>query len=205
MATARDRNPRGEGARLRPEIVRSAADLLDRTGDASAVTLRAVARGAGISAPSIYAHFPHPQAILLAVVQEEFDALAAELHAAVDSAGPSPAERLRACCAGYLQYAAERPQRYLVMFGGVWNAAPAMTQAEVDRADVAALGRPVLDTLVALVEARDARRRTRTDPRADAVALWVGLHGLAHQRIVSTAFDWPDGVEERLLERLAGL
>ena len=34
-------------------------------------------------------------------------------------------------------------------------------------------------------------RCTSTDPAADAVTLWLGLHGLAHQRAIAPAFPWP--------------
>ena len=54
----RHRNPRGQGTRLSEDIVAGALALIERTGSAEAVTLRAVAREAGIAAPSIYAHFP---------------------------------------------------------------------------------------------------------------------------------------------------
>ena len=53
----RARNRRGEGARLRDDIVAAAVALLDETGDQAAVSLRAVARRVGIAAPSIYRHF----------------------------------------------------------------------------------------------------------------------------------------------------
>ncbi|CAM5674976.1 TetR family transcriptional regulator OS=Streptomyces antimycoticus OX=68175 GN=SANT12839_040660 PE=4 SV=1 [Streptomyces antimycoticus] len=69
---ARARNRRGEGSRLREDIISAAAALLDETGDEHAITLRSVARKVGIAAPSIYPHFPDQPAIMLAVVQREF-------------------------------------------------------------------------------------------------------------------------------------
>lgn len=51
----------------------------------------------------------------------------------------------------------------------------------------------------------DAGHSRSTDPHTDAAAPWVALHGLAHQRIVSTAFPWPPQVEERLIRRLTYL
>jgi AcrR family transcriptional regulator len=202
-ATGRTRNARGHGAQLRGDIVRSAAELLDETGDAGAVTLRAVARQAGISAPSIYAHFADREAILLAVVQEEFDAITAHLAATAED---DPVAGLLAWCHAYLEYAAGHPQRYLVMFGGIWNAQRAMADEVISRADVAALGQTALADLVARLQACvTAGRSTSTDAPADAMGLWVALHGLAHQRIVSTALPWPPGVADRLIRRLAYL
>jgi AcrR family transcriptional regulator len=202
-ATGRTRNARGQGGLLRGDIVRSAAQLLDETGDAGAVTLRAVARQAGISAPSIYAHFADREAILLAVVQEEFDALTAHLAA---TAGDDPVAGLLAWCHSYLEYATAHPQRYLVMFGGIWNAQRAVADEVIAREDVAALGQTALADLVGRLQACvTAGQSTSSDPMADAMVLWVALHGLAHQRIVSTALPWPPGVADRMVRRLAYL
>lgn len=215
----RERNRRGQGGRLRADILTAAAELLDEAGNEQAVTLRAVARRIGIAAPSIYAHFADRQAILLAVVQEAFAELAQALGATTrtgaaptsggaDGAdGPDGAEaRLRAACAAYLHFAATRPQRYRVMFGGVWNAVDAVDSAAVSAAEVTALGQAALAVLVtALDDCVAAGRSTSTDTVADAIALWLGLHGLAHQRAVLRAFPWPADIAERLVTPLAHL
>lgn len=202
----RPRSPRGEGARLREDIVSGALDLLDETGESQAVTLRAVARRVGISAPSIYPHFRDPQAILLAVAQRAFGELNTHLRDAVASVGTDPVTRLLAMCESYLKFARERPRRYLVMFGGVWNAAAAVAEEIVDLADVTALGRASLDDFAAcLRDCVSAGRSTSTDPAADATLLWAALHGLAHQRVVTAAVLWSDEDEARLIRRLAYL
>jgi AcrR family transcriptional regulator len=67
-AARRRRNARGQGARLTEDIVTGALALIERTGSAEAVTLRAVAREVGIAAPSIYPHFADREAIVTAVV-----------------------------------------------------------------------------------------------------------------------------------------
>ncbi|MFW3461921.1 hypothetical protein ACN24M_13800 [Streptomyces microflavus] len=40
---------------------------------------------------------------------------------------------------------------------------------------------------------------------ADAVALWVGLHGFAHQRAASPSFPWPEGIADRVITASAHL
>ena len=202
----RERNRRGEGSRLRAEIVAAAAALLDETGNEEAVTLRAVARRIGISAPSIYAHFPDRQAILLAVVQGAFAELGEQLETAAGAPAEDPVTGLHDVCEAYLAFAAGRPQRYRVMFGGLWNATAALESASVTSDEIAALGQEVLAALVTRLEACvRAGRSTSDDPGADAVALWLGLHGLAHQRVVSAAFPWPSDIQERLVAPLAHL
>ena len=53
----RQRNARGEGERLRIELLEAAADLMATHGDIESISLRAVAREAGVSATAVYRHF----------------------------------------------------------------------------------------------------------------------------------------------------
>jgi AcrR family transcriptional regulator len=76
----RVRNARGEGDRLRSDIVGAARAILLEEGHEAAITLRAVARRVGIAAPSIYPHFPSAAAIVQAVVVEAFG----DLNASID-------------------------------------------------------------------------------------------------------------------------
>jgi AcrR family transcriptional regulator len=202
-APARRRNRRGEGARLRDEIVTAAAALLEETGSEDAVTLRAVARRVGISAPAIYAHFADREAILQAVVAEAF----AELAAATGEAAAGradPLERLRAVCAAYLAFAEERPHRYRVLFarhrreGTVAMTEPKAAEELLGAEAFAAL----VDAVGACVEAGCSRS---ADPVHDATALWVGLHGYATLRASVPAFPWPapQALLATLVDRLA--
>ncbi|MBE1532136.1 TetR/AcrR family transcriptional regulator [Actinomadura algeriensis] len=201
---ARVRNRRGEGGRLREDIVAAAMELLDETGDERAITLRSVARRVGIAAPSIYPHFPDQPAIMFAVVQREFARLTDDLRAAVEGAGDDPRRRLYALCDAYLEYARAHPERYRTMFGGLWI--PNLDDSSLTEQDMATLGTEALQTIVdVLAGCVDAGSATSTDVPADAVALWLGLHGLAHQRAVSPSFPWPKDISERVITALARL
>ena len=200
----RTRNRRGEGAQLRDDIVAAAVALLDETGDESAVTLRAVARRVGIAAPSIYRHFADQPNIMLAVVQQAFDELNAELYGALAAAGDDPRTRLFAVCTRYLEFASRHPGRYRTMFGGLWM--PDLEASSLTEADLHALGQVSMDVLVEVLGGCVAAGiATTTDVSADAVALWVGLHGLAHQQSVTVSFPWPPDIAERLVVALAHL
>ncbi|RII20849.1 transcriptional regulator BetI [Streptomyces sp. YIM 130001] len=201
---ARARNRRGEGGRLREDIVAAAMELLDETGDERAITLRSVARKVGIAAPSIYPHFPDQPAIMLAVVRQEFTGLITSLRTAVEEAGDAPRRRLYAVCEAYLEFAQLHPQRYRTMFGGLWI--PDLTDSSLSEQDLSTLGMDSMQILVdALSDCVEAGESTSTDASADAVALWVGLHGLAHQRAVSASFPWPEGIADRVITSLAHL
>lgn len=202
--TGRTRNRRGEGGRLREEIVTAAVQLLDETGDERAITLRSVARRIGIAAPSIYPHFADQPAIMLAVVHQEFADLTDNLRTAVEQAGDDPRQQLLAVCHGYLDFAQAHPERYRTMFGGLW--VPDLGNSSLTVEDMATLG---ADTMAILSDALGAcvaaGQSHATDVAADAVALWLGLHGLAHQRAVTAAFPWPKDIADRLINALAHL
>jgi AcrR family transcriptional regulator len=204
---ARVRNRRGEGARLRDEIVTAAAELLDEHGDESAITLRSVARRVGIAAPSIYRHFPDQPAIMLAVVQQAYAELNELLLATRTAAGDDPRRQLFATGHTYLEYAEQHPQRYRTMFGGVWvPSLDSLEESSVTADDLYALGQTALQLLTEILEACvSAGYATSDDLFADTVALWLGLHGLAHQRSVTAAFPWPPNIAERMITTLAHL
>ncbi|MFJ8937207.1 TetR/AcrR family transcriptional regulator [Streptomyces sp. NPDC102365] len=201
-APVRVRNRRGEGDRLRQEIVTAAVALLDETGDESAITLRSVARRVGIAAPSIYRHFSDQPAIMLAVVRNAFAELDERLRAAVEAADDTPRARLTALCEGYLEFAEAHPGRYRTMFGGFWMPDPGASSVTAE--DLGALGDASLRRLGdALQECVTAGVAASTDVAADVVVLWLGLHGLAHQRAVAPSFPWPPDIADRLIATLA--
>src|ERR1700682_3032191 len=68
----RARNARGEGQRLRDEIIAAAIKVLSAIGAGDPVSLRAVAKEAKIAAPSVYIHFADRNVLLLAVLEKLF-------------------------------------------------------------------------------------------------------------------------------------
>ena len=211
ITAPRRRNRRGEGDQLRAVIVRAAEELLDAGGTERDITLRGVARQAGISAPSIYPHFAHVDAILLAVVQAAFETLRQALKGAGgegrDGSSADPADplgRLRAVCEAYLGFARERPLRYRVMFAGVWQARLAVEADPSLAGEAAALGADAFAVLVdAVSDCAASGDSGSRDPASDASALWVGLHGLASLQHAAPLFPWPPTITEDLITRLA--
>jgi AcrR family transcriptional regulator len=194
-AGRRQRNARGQGARLTEDIVTGALALIDRAGSAEAVTLRAVAREVGIAAPSIYPHFADREAILAAVVARVFDELAAAIKAGAAAAGPDPVDQLVAGCAGYVDFGLSQPARYGVLFAGRWGPAEDYCKPVAFGPD----GRPVLEwgaeafslLLHGIEDCVTAGRSASTDVMADATAVWVALHGTVTLRTTLPGFPWP--------------
>jgi AcrR family transcriptional regulator len=183
----RQRNRRGEGARLRTELIEAAARLLESSGDAHAVTLTAVAREAGIATPSIYRHFAGRDQIIGAVVADRFERLDRALLDAMATA-PDPAAALRACCDAYCRFGLEHPGHYQVLFTArLPSALAAGSESEPDRPGARVFGR-----LVAAVQSCiDAGSARPGDAAFMAVNVWVALHGIVSLRTSRPKHPWP--------------
>jgi AcrR family transcriptional regulator len=72
----RSRARRGEGDRLREQILEAAEHLLIQTGNEEAVTIRAVAEAVGVTPPSVYLHFADKDDLLFAICERHFARLA---------------------------------------------------------------------------------------------------------------------------------
>jgi AcrR family transcriptional regulator len=138
------------------------------------------------------------------VVQQAFAELEAKLRPRLAAADDDPRHRLFAVCDGYLDFAQEHPECYRTMFGGLWM--PALEATVSTEADLMALGDACLALLREVLDACvTAGYSTSTAPSADTVALWPGLHGLAHQRAVTVAFPWLPDIAQRMIIALAHL
>jgi AcrR family transcriptional regulator len=193
-ARTRRRNPRGQGARLREEILAAAVQLVGRLGSIDALSLRAVAREAGITPMSIYAHFESKEELVWELLDVEFAALAERLAAAENQA-QDPVARLRARCLQYVRFGLERPGRFVVLFGTAGRPTPPeVTPQELP-------GWPAFAGFIAAIETCVAAGSApQLDPRAAALRLWVALHGMTVLRVSKTGFPWPP--VERLVDEL---
>jgi AcrR family transcriptional regulator len=198
-AGRRRRNPRGQGARLTEDIVSGAIALIEREGTGEAVTLRAVAREVGIAAPSIYAHFPDREAILMAVVARIFDELTAAIRQGIEDTGEDPVDRLVAGCRAYVAFGLEHPARYGVLFSAHRSA----TEDYCKPVSLGPDGLPVLEfgaesfalLATAIGDCVKAGASASTDIVADGTAVWVAMHGTVSLRTALPGFPWP-GLDE---------
>lgn len=80
------------------------------------VTVREVARMAGVSPGAPFAHFPSRLALLTAVAEEAMDRLVANIDQAVQvEAGADPLRRFRAIGLGFLRWAISNPAHFQVI------------------------------------------------------------------------------------------
>jgi AcrR family transcriptional regulator len=158
--------------------------------------ISSVARQVGIATPSIYAHFPDRDAILMAVVARIFDELTEAIEQGQKPTGQAPAGRLVAGSEAYMAFGLANPARYGVLFSRQLPAAPDHCKTVPIGPD----GRPVLefgaDSFALLVQdiadCVTAGVSASTDVVSDATAVWVALHGTVSLRTVLPRFPWPD-------------
>ena len=167
----RQRARRGEGERLRDEILDAASRLLVRTGDREAVSIRAVAGAVGVTPPSIYLHFADKADLIRAVCERHFRALDDCIEQAVAGIH-DPAEELRLRGRAYVRFGLEHPEQYRILF----MSRAAVSDEPPDEALLDSSG------FTALVD--NVRRATAAgaiapgDPLLVATGLWTVVHGI---------------------------
>jgi AcrR family transcriptional regulator len=92
---------------LRTALLRTAADMLEK-GGLSSLSLRELARRAGVSHNAPYRHFPDRESLLAALAAEGFELLG-------DALASRPRREMGEA---YVEFALTHPQRFRLMFGG---------------------------------------------------------------------------------------
>ncbi|MFE6664942.1 TetR/AcrR family transcriptional regulator [Streptomyces sp. NPDC057697] len=148
---------------LRAACLRAARELLEEDGSA-ALSMRAVARRAGVSPTAPYRHFPEREALVSAVAAEGYRELTE--HLATTHPSPATPDELAAVAVAYVRFALDHPALFRAMF-----AEPCDSDNEERLAATEAITQYV----------RDIVRRTfpGTDPDALWTSVWALVHGLA--------------------------
>jgi AcrR family transcriptional regulator len=158
-------------ADLGDELRKAATTLVAERGP-QGFSLREVARRARVSEAAPYWHFASKEALLAAVAEDGFVALAA-LMTEVCERVKDPHRQLQELGVAYVRFALAHPSRLRVMFGPeirVKSAHPTL-KAAADRA---------FGLLVsAIADGQRAGRVQRGDAEELAVAAWALLHGLS--------------------------
>jgi AcrR family transcriptional regulator len=190
----RARARRGEGPRLRQEILAAATRLLAETGDTEAVSIRAVAEAVGVTPPSIYLHFADKTELIFAVCEEQFRQLDAEMAAAEAGVG-DPLAALRRRGQAYVRFGLGNAEAYRVLFMYKDQVPEHVDERYLYRSDT-------FNHLVGSVQrCLDAGALRPGDPLQIAIGLWVLVHGITSLLLAAPAFPWPLAPEE-LVDRL---
>jgi len=98
------------------EIKQAARRILVEQGPA-AVTLRAIAREVGMTAPALYRYFGSHEELLRNVSGDIFTEIGSDIAAAIDVAGPGMPEKLIAACREFRRWALGHQAEFGMLFG----------------------------------------------------------------------------------------
>ena len=99
------------------EIKATAWKQISEQGAAS-LSLRAIAREMGITAPGLYRYYKKRDALVTALLIDAFASFTQSLEAGRDTCmADDHAGRFGAICRAYFQWATQNPQRYTLLFG----------------------------------------------------------------------------------------
>jgi AcrR family transcriptional regulator len=174
-ARPRRRAKRGEGERLREEILVAAREVLAETQDADAMSIRAVAERVGVSTPSIYLHFADKAALLDAVCEAVFADLDVQMEQAA-AATEDPFHGLRLRGLAYARFALANPEQYrLAMMTMPGRHDLGKTPLMYEDIVVGATYHNLTSAVARCIDV--GVFAPGTDPLAVATTLWAAAHG----------------------------
>ncbi|MET7699370.1 TetR/AcrR family transcriptional regulator [Streptomyces sp. NPDC005485] len=155
-----------EEAGLRSRLIEAGVDLVAQEG-AQALSLREIARRAGVSHGAPRRYFPTHLELLSAIARRGFADLGARAAQAIGDGAASPRTQLTALAGAYLDFARTQSGMYELMFRH--------DLLESGQLGLRETSLPLFGVLVDLV----GRARPRADAPLVAGALWANLHGIA--------------------------
>ncbi|MCK6576731.1 MAG: TetR/AcrR family transcriptional regulator [Anaerolineae bacterium] len=162
---------------LKNALIQAGIEILSKEG-VQALSLRSVARRAGVSHAAPYAHFADKEALIAAIAAEGYRKLYAKLTAAQQASG-DPLVRLHQTAFAYLQFALDEPDHFRITFAGV-------VEAERDYPEYVEQSQRCYALVVELVKACQARGLfTDEDTQLFAVSIWSSIHGFAQLAIAN--------------------
>jgi AcrR family transcriptional regulator len=180
----RQKSARGEGDRLRQDLLESAANLMAMHGDIESISLRSVARDAGVSPTAVYRHFPDH----LTLLREASDYCWTNLRDALANARSSstdPFLSFRAHGEAYIQFAIDHPGQYRALFSNK------IDLGERSSAVGQACFQLLLDDVTTILHLLDDDR----DPHFVAAQVHTWIHGIVDLRNTHPDVPWPGTTE----------
>jgi AcrR family transcriptional regulator len=216
--------PRKEEQQNLSEAIKETAWRQIAEAGAASLSLRAIARELGITAPAIYNYYPDRDALVTALIVDAYNSLA-DAQEAVDAG--ELGGQLSALGLAYRQWAVTYPQRYLLIFGTPipnYHAPDDVTLPAATRALTPLIG--ALQALLVAGRLRVERLAAPTpglesgllawsqtaggvDPDALylALAIWSRVHGLVMLEIgnhIPPFLDEPGAVFAREIQHIVG-
>ncbi len=185
---------------LRQALIDTAIGLIEARG-LEQLSMREVARAAGVSSAAPFRHFPNRTALLTAVAEQALATLEAEVAAALDAAaGERPLRRFRAIGTAFLRWAIGNPVPFQVI--------SARAVIDFEGSSLRARNDAVRREMVGLLRAAEAAGELRGGtPEQLAVAARALAYGVARMYVDGQFPSWglddadPLGAATALLDR----
>lgn len=175
-----------ERQQLRALIIDAARELFVKKG-VEAVTMREIAKRIGYSATSIYLHFADKDAVLKAICDTDFLALATTQKSIMKI--EDPVERMYALGRGYAAFALTHPNHYRLMFMTIHSPMePEESSLQKNSAEQDAYYQ--LKSVVKAVHESGCFRSELKDVDLIAQTIWAGMHGVCALQITMSKDTW---------------
>ncbi len=176
VVTNQEKRPYHHGD-LRRALLDAALDLIAER-DIPDLTLREVARKAGVSHSAPYNHFSDKADLIAALAIEGFQKLEMALNAAYQQTSGTPLARTIALGGAYLRFALEHRATYRLMFRTDLRQTDRDSHDDNER--VTAAAESALQVLLKGISASQATGEIRRDTSAEmlTLTLWSAMHGL---------------------------
>ena len=155
---------------LKNALIRAGVGILAKDG-VSGLSLRKVAKKAGVSHTAPYSHFTDKQALIAAISTEGFRQLYERVNVVAKEFKGKPSKQLVEAAWAYVQFALDDPDRFKVMFSAV-------LEKEKKYPEFVAESQRSFQLILQIVEANQAAGVLRSGP-SDLAALsaWGIVHG----------------------------
>lgn len=175
---------------LRDALIETSLQLLDQTPSAD-LSLRQVARQAGVSPNAVYRHFANKDELLAAIAAEGFELLNAQIQRHTGPFQGAPRTQLFAAARCYLQFADEHANHLQIMF------------SDLSHSNHPDLGFAAQETFAILLEiiAEGQQRGAflQGETRLYALSYWALLQGYA-ELLISNKIPFSMGGEQHAIE-----
>jgi AcrR family transcriptional regulator len=156
---------------LKNALIEAGIKILSKEG-VGGLSLRKVAKQAGVSHSAPYAHFTDKQSLIAAISTEGFKQLYNELDAAILSHADDPKQQLLEGAWAYVQFAMNNTDAFKIMFSGV-------LEKERDYPSFVEISHNTFGRVMDIVRAcQEAGILRPAPPEMMAVAVWGQLHGI---------------------------
>ncbi len=180
-------------------LLKAASDLLATEGP-GALTVRRIAKAAGVSTMNVYSRFGGKDGVVEHLFIEGFQRLGEGMSAVVLT--DDPIADIASCGMAYRRFAIDHPTLYSVMFDRVVPDYRPTVEAQL-------IAGSTLELLAQRLErAMTAGRLRQGDPLHTAALVWATCHGvvsLESKGVGPTAINWPEVYQEAMRMIIAGL